>query len=162
MWWWWLLWSFWDLAPASAADYQMLHHFWFPFRQLWRQVAMLTLHRCKYSTHTIPVRPSGHRSTVTLRFNLYTSSPIWSPKQPTSPNAILCPLFHSHSWMFPSHCGWLTIPFLTPSASLPSTSQAEHAFRQPPQTWFAATEVLWCVRPTPRGCICTTRPWFSI
>lgn len=50
----------------------------------------LTLHRCKYSTHIIPVWASGHRSTVTFRFNLYMSSAIWSPSQPTSPNAGLC------------------------------------------------------------------------
>lgn len=44
----------------------------------------------KYLTHIIPIQAFGHRSTVTFRFNLYRSSAIRSPSQPTSLNAGLC------------------------------------------------------------------------
>lgn len=73
---------------------------------------VLTLHPCKYSTHIIPVWAFGHRSTVTFRCNLYTSSAIWSPNQP---NAGLRPHFMPTIRCLPRVAAGLVLPPLLPS-----------------------------------------------
>lgn len=75
----------------------------------------LTLNPCKYSTHIILVWAFGHRSTVTFRFNLYTSSMMWSPNQPTSPSAGQCPYFMPTIRRLPHVVAGLFLPPLLPS-----------------------------------------------
>lgn len=89
-------------------------------------------------------------------------SAIQSTKHPTSLNSSLCLYFIPTVGCFPSCCGWLSTNSTPPPPPSPSTSQAEHAIWQLPQTWSAAAEVLWCARLGPRGCICTTQQWLSI
>lgn len=76
----------------------------------------LTLHPCKYSKHIIPVWAFGQRSTLTYRFNLYTSFAIWNPVQPTSPNAGLCPHFMTTITCLPEFAAGLLLPSLRPSS----------------------------------------------
>lgn len=53
----------------------------------------LRLRPCKYSSYVILVSASGNSNAVTFRFNLYTSSAMWSLNHPTSTKADLHPTF---------------------------------------------------------------------
>lgn len=113
----------------------------------------LTLRRCKYSTHIIPMWASGHRSTVTFRFNLYTSSAIWSPSQPTSPNAGLCLHFYPTARCLPRVVAGLLLPPL-PLPS-PQPVRQNMPFDSRLRLRSTAAEALWRTRLGPWGRICT-------
>lgn len=152
IWQWWWLWTCRDLSdslPDAAPHSETCAGRWL----CWLTRA-LTLHSCKYSTHNIPVWACGHRSTVTFRFDLYTSSAIWSP--PISRPRRM-PAFNSHCSLFPSHCGWLTTtPPLANPPFLPLIQSGRTCHSTVASDWGStAAGAPWHAWLGPWGCICT-------